>query len=109
MTSGMGKEQLLNEIREANLSYLVLAQTLVRTDRAEATVRLGLSEEVADMIARLTMPQILRIAAQGMLICRFRFDDQIIWSLLTDHGINAPTKSIHASILMAGQPAESLE
>ncbi len=105
----MSKDQLLNEIREANLSYLVLAQTLVRLDRAEATVRLGLSEGVAEMLARLTMPQILRIAAQSMLICRFRFDDQIIWNLLVDHGVGTTNKSVHASILMAGQPVESLD
>jgi len=100
----MNNEQLLNEIREANLSYMVLVQNLVRRDRAEAIVRIGLSEEVADMIAGLTIPQMLRIAARNVLICRFRFDDEIVWSLLTDHGTQAATKSVHAAILMAGQP-----
>jgi flagellar transcriptional activator FlhD len=104
----MTNEQLLNEIREANLSYLVLVQSLVRQDRAEAIVRLGLSEEVADILASLTMAQILRIASRNVLICRFRFDDQVIWSLLTDHGVQAATKSIHASILMASQPVETV-
>lgn len=104
----MNNEQLLNEIREANLSYMVLVQNLVRRDRAEAIVRIGLSEDVADMIAALTIPQMLRIAARNVLICRFRFDDEIVWSLLTDHGAQAATKSVHAAILMAGQPVAGI-
>ena len=30
----MNVENLLTEIREANLSYLILAQTMIRADRA---------------------------------------------------------------------------
>ena len=41
----MNNEQLLAEIREANLTYLMLAQTLIRQDKAEAVFRLGLNEE----------------------------------------------------------------
>ena len=41
----MNDEQLLAEIREANLTYLMLAQTLIRKDKAEAVFRLGLSED----------------------------------------------------------------
>jgi len=104
----MTNEQLLNEIREANLSYLVLVQNLVRQDRAEAMVRLGLSEEVAEILAGLTIAQMLRVAARNVLICRFRFDDALLWSLLTDHGANAGTKSVHASILMASQPLQDI-
>ena len=104
----MNNEQLLNEIREANLSYMVLVQNLVRRDRAEAMVRIGLSEDVADLIAGLTVPQMLRIAARNVLIFRFRFDDEIVWSLLTDHGAQAATKSVHAAILMASQPVAGL-
>ena len=55
----MKTEQLLDEIREANLSYLVLAQHLIRKDRAEALYRLGISEEVAEILDGLTTAQIL--------------------------------------------------
>ena len=44
----MNTEQILAEIREANLSYLMLAQSLIRTDREQALFRLGVSEETAD-------------------------------------------------------------
>ena len=40
----MTNEQILAEIREANLTYLMLAQNLIRQDKAEAIFRLGLSE-----------------------------------------------------------------
>ncbi|MBL3036201.1 flagellar transcriptional regulator FlhD, partial [Klebsiella pneumoniae] len=35
----MTNEQILNEIRETNLSYLMLAQNLIRTDREQALFR----------------------------------------------------------------------
>ena len=48
----MDSEQLLAEIREANLTYLMLAQNLIRKDRAEALYRLGLTEEAADLLRK---------------------------------------------------------
>ena len=48
------REQLLNEIREANMTYLMLAQNLIRQDKAEALFRLGMSEESADLIGALS-------------------------------------------------------
>ncbi len=53
----MTNEQLLAEIREANLTYLMLAQTLIRQDKAEAVFRLGLNEESADILASLSAAQ----------------------------------------------------
>ncbi len=103
----MKTEQLLEEIREANLSYFVLAQHLIRKDRTEALYRLGISEEVADMLDGLSTAQILKIAASNMLMCRFRFDDQTIWKLLTNHARERGVGIAHAAILMSGAAAES--
>jgi flagellar transcriptional activator FlhD len=94
-------EQLLAEIREANMAYLILAQHLIRQDRAEALYRLGISEEVADILDRLSTAQILKIAATNMLMCRFRFDDQVVWKLLTSHSRERGTGGVHAAILMS--------
>ena len=49
----MNADQILAEIREANLSYLMLAQSLIRTDRDQALYRLGISEESAALIVLL--------------------------------------------------------
>ena len=85
------------EIREINLSYLMLAQSMVRSDKAQAMFSLGISEAVADMI-----------------MCRFRFDDEVVWSLLSEHGkratpgVDANAARLHASIVMAGNFAEAV-
>ena len=124
----MTDEQLLANIRDANLTYLMLAQTLIRKDRVEALFRLGLSEDAADMLAALSPAQVLKTASTNMLLCRFRVDDDLVWNLLLDHrtvyapvhpatgedadaevsGDRAPISRMHANILMAGRFAEAL-
>ena len=103
----MNTETMLDEIRDANLTYLMLAQALIRKERAQALFRLGLSEEVADVVEGLTPAQILKIAASNMVMCRFRFDDQVVWNLLTSHGRDKEVSGVHAAILMSGQLAQA--
>ena len=108
----MTNEQIILEIREANLTYIMLAQNLIRMDRAEALFRLGMSEEAADLLVNLSSAQVLRVASGNMLLCRFRMDDDIVWNLLTNHSArkvdNDATTKLHASILMAGRFAEAM-
>jgi flagellar transcriptional activator FlhD len=106
----MTADQILAEIREANLSYLMLAQSLVRVDLEQALYRLGISEDTAKMIAALTPAQVMKIAASNTLLCRFRMDDDLVWGLLTSHGKQAANETVnrlHASILMAGRHQEA--
>ena len=106
----MTDEQLTAEIREANLTYLMLAQSMIRKDKAEALFRLGISEESAELIAALSPVQISKIASGNMLLCRFRMDDDLVWNLLTNHGkgsANDGMSRLHASILMAGRHQEA--
>jgi flagellar transcriptional activator FlhD len=106
----MDTTQILAEIREANLSYLMLAQSLIRADREQALFRLGISEETAALMATLTPAQMMKIATGNTLLCRFRMDDDLVWSLLTSHGKSAANESVsrlHASILMAGRHQEA--
>ena len=106
----MNSEQILAEIREANLSYLMLAQSLIRHDRDQALFRLGVSEETANLIGTLTPAQMMKVATGNTLLCRFRMDDDIVWNLLTSHGKAAANESVnrlHASILLAGRHQEA--
>ena len=106
----MNTEQILAEIREANLSYLMLAQSLIRSDREQALFRLGVSEDTATLIATLTPAQMMKIASGNTLLCRMRSDDELVWNLLTSHGKSAANESVsrlHASILMAGKHQEA--
>jgi flagellar transcriptional activator FlhD len=106
----MNTEQILAEIREANLSYLMLAQSLIRADRDQALFRLGVSEETANLIGALTPAQMMKIASGSTLLCRMRCDDDLVWSLLTSHGkasANDSVSRLHASILVAGRHQEA--
>jgi flagellar transcriptional activator FlhD len=106
----MNTDQILAEIREANLSYLMLAQSLVRADKEQALFRLGVSEETAALIGGLTPAQMMKVATGNTLLCRFRMDDDMVWNLLTNHGkgsANDGMSRLHASILMAGRHQEA--
>jgi flagellar transcriptional activator FlhD len=94
------------------MTYLMLAQNLIRQDKPQALFRLGMSEEAADLISALSPAQILKISSGNMLLCRFRVDDDMVWNLLTNHTVskvdNDATTKLHASILMAGKFAEAM-
>ena len=113
----MTNEQMLAEIREANLTYLMLAQSMIRQDKAEAVFRLGLNEESVEILAALSPAQVLKLASRNTLLCRFRVDDDLVWGLLTNHSRpgaatqkvgNEATNTLHAKILMAGRMSEVL-
>jgi flagellar transcriptional activator FlhD len=100
----MKTEQLLDEIREANLTYLLLAQQMIRQDKAQALFRLGIGEHVADIVANLSTGQVLKIAGTNMLMCQFRFDDQVVWNLLTSHSADRSRDmmtGVRAAMLMS--------
>ena len=105
----MNADQILMEIRETNLSYLMLAQSLIRADREQALFRLGMSEEAANMIAMLSPAQVLKIASSNTLLCRMRVDDDLVWTLLTNHGKSGSSDvtRLHANILRAGRHQEA--
>ncbi|MFA6014716.1 MAG: flagellar transcriptional regulator FlhD, partial [Gallionellaceae bacterium] len=68
----MNAAQLHEEIKEANLSYMMLAKQMINDDKVSAIFRLGISEEMADLLAGLTPAQLLKMAASNMLLCAFR-------------------------------------
>ena len=100
--------EMLSEIKEVNLSYLLLAQRLLREDRAMGMFRMGITGELADVLTNLSFAQTIKLAASNQLLCRFRFDDHTLLSSLADKGKAAELGHVHAAILMAGQPAETI-
>ncbi|MEW6562989.1 MAG: flagellar transcriptional regulator FlhD [Pseudomonadota bacterium] len=104
----MNTAQLFEEIKEINLSYMLLAQQMIREDRAAAIFRLGISDEMADLVVSLSPAQLLRMAASNMLLCRFRFDEQLLLSMISDHNKDRMMSQTHAAIMMANQPVEVL-
>ncbi len=104
----MNTNDMMAQIRDANLGYLMLAQQMIRSDKAAAVFRLGISQEIADLIEGLSNSQILKLAGTKMMVARFRFDDGAILGLLTSHGKDKMLAQSHAAILMAGQPVEEI-
>ena len=97
-----------NEIKEVNLAYLILAQSMVRSDRESAIFRLGISEEIAEVLASLTPGQVLKMASSDMLLCSFRFEDSLLLDLLGNHERDRGVGHIHAAILAAGKPVAEM-
>jgi flagellar transcriptional activator FlhD len=104
----MNSTDTYNDIKEVNLAYLMLAQSLVRADREAAIFRLGISEEIADILDRLTPGQVLKMASTDMLLCSFRFDDTLLINLLANHERDRGIGHVHAAILAAGRAVETV-
>jgi flagellar transcriptional activator FlhD len=91
----------------------MLAQAMVRDNKAQALYRLGISESVADILGQMSAQQLVRVASRDRMLCAVRFDDELIWGLLAgDHRAHQGTESnaerLHASVLMASCPAVGL-
>ncbi|SDH97606.1 flagellar transcriptional regulator FlhD [Paraburkholderia phenazinium] len=90
-------KETLDSIREINLSYLMLAQQMLREDKAVGMCRLGLSAELADQIAGLSLAQILKLASADQLLCWFRFNDHAMLSALTQATKGMEVSRTHAA------------
>lgn len=101
----MTHPDLMSSIRDTNLAYLMLAQQMVRQDRAAAIYRLGISAELADLINSFSPAQIVRLASSNLMLVRLRFDETIA-GLLTNLSKDRSLVQAHASILLAAQPVE---
>ena len=101
----MDRPDFQAEIRELNLAYLMLAQNMLRHDRATAMFRLGVGDELADVIEALTAAKLVRMAGSQMLIPCFRFDDAQLARLMAGEGRDVVSTGLHAAILAAGKAA----
>ena len=104
----MKTSELTTEIKELNLTYLMLAQQMVRADKDMAIFRLGINKDTADILAVLTPGQILKLSNSNMVLCRMRFDDSLVFGLLANYSKDKTMAQSHAAILLAGQPAQEL-
>lgn len=104
----MNTMQLQEGIRDINLTYLMLAQQMIKADKPAAIFRLGLSRDMVDMLASLVPAQVIKMAASNMLLCRFRFDENLLLNMVTDYSKDRMMSQAHAAILMSAQPVEEL-
>jgi flagellar transcriptional activator FlhD len=96
----------LSDIREVNLSYLMLAQGLLRENYAAGMFRLGVDADVAETVMRLSPAQLVKLASSSSLICKFRLNDFDLLSSLTQDVLGGVLQQAHSTILMAQQPVQ---
>ncbi len=104
----MNQDEMLLEIKDANLNYLMLSQQLIRSDKATAIFRLGISKEIDDLLEGLSNLQLLKLCNTNMMLARFRFDDRDILSMLTNYSKDRAQAHLHTAVIMSGQSAEAL-
>lgn len=98
----------LSDIQEVNLSYLMLAQRLLRENYAAGMFRLGFNEDVAEIVMRLSPAQLVKLAGSSNLICRFRLNDYDLLSTLTQDVLGGILQQAHATILLSQQPEKAV-
>lgn len=91
-------------VQELNLSYLLLAQRLLREGPAIGMFRLGISSQVASIISGLSMAQVMRLAMSPTPLCDFRITNAAtLETAVSPKKINTCARQL--AILLAGQPA----
>ena len=103
----MNMQDLQAEIKEANLTYLMLAQQMLLADRIGGMYRLGINAEMADLLSRLPAAQLVRMANTDMLLARFRLDERTVLGMLNDYSKDRPMARTHSAIMLAAQPVEA--
>jgi len=105
----MSQEQnsTLRDIQEVNLSYLMLAQRLLRENVAAGMLRLDVRKDVADKILELSPAQMFNLARSSSLLCSFRLNDAQMIEILNQDALGGTLQQAHATILLAQQPSHS--
>lgn len=81
----MNAKQIHEEIKETNLSFMLLAQQMIRGDKASAMSSFGVNEEMADLVAGLSPAQLLKMSASNMMLCSFRLDEHVLLDMLSGY------------------------
>ena len=95
-------------IRDLNLSYLLLAQRMIKEDKYTAGFRLGLSEPTIDTLKDLTFAQLIKLSSTGQLICQLRIDNKMLIECLTKDSRIDALQRIHTGIILSTDLFNSL-
>jgi len=98
----MAATEMTKEIADLNLTYMLLAQKLLREDKAAAMLRLGISNEMADLLIGMSLAETIRIAASNFVLCAFRLDELPIVQNVMQGERQPALQQAHISILLAG-------
>lgn len=96
----------LSDIQEVNLSYLMLAQRLLRENFTAGVFRLGFNTDVAEIVLKLSPAQLVKLAGSSSVICGFRLNDYSLLSTLTQDVLGGILQQAHSTILLSQQPVD---
>lgn len=102
-------EHLLDDIQNVNLSYLLLIQRLINTDREMAVFRLKMDESMADLLGSMPVTDLSRLARCNQLLCNFSLNSADELYALVNSAKNEDFLQLHAAILLSGQEAREGE
>lgn len=92
------------EIRDLNLSYLLIAQRMFRENFARGLYRTGLCQEAGQTLCKLSVSQTIALASTNVLICGFRLNDADLLATLSKEGIGNPLAQTRLTMAMAQAP-----
>ena len=89
------------EIADLNLTYMLLAQKLLKQDRPAAMLRLGISKELADLMTDMSLSQIIKLASSNFMLFGFRLDELPHAQSLMQVAKDTSLQRTHISIVLA--------
>jgi len=101
----MQAAEATKEIADLNLTYMLLAQKLLRQDRATAMLRLGISAEMADLLAAMSLGEVVKLATSNFVLCAFRLDELPIARTVMQDARERTLQQAHLSIVLAARAA----
>nr|WP_090126918.1 flagellar transcriptional regulator FlhD [Kosakonia arachidis] len=99
----------LQSIYVFNLSYLLLAQRLIKNDSFSAGLFLGIiDEDLLDVIKGLSLPQLIQLASGDRLVCQLRIDNESVLKCVTKKSRLEALQGIHTGIILSTSVMNSL-
>lgn len=95
-------------IHDLNLSALLLSQRMIKEDKTVAMYRLGISEEMADIIRNLNTSHILTLSETNQLIFQLRFRDHEMLQKIIEDSRVSDIKQMHTGILLSSLLLDSM-
>lgn len=106
LKNSMPNNTLQSDIQEINLSYLMLAQKLLHQDFSAGITKLGINQDVATILLRMSPSQLIKLSSCSSIICSFRLNDYQILNALTSNSLDGILQQAHTEILMTQSSLE---
>lgn len=96
----MSETDFLCEIRQLNISYMLLVQKLITADPSMAEQMLNIDKETADVLAAASCEDMATLSQSNQLLCQFALNDSKKIQSILRAGADDGLRGLHASIVM---------